>query len=346
MRRLAIVLALLVAWTAFGFGVNRLLASRKSNLATARNAVTPPQESPVFTLPGVIYVSQGGHLYRLHGAAFTDMRLPSADGSWMQPAAAAPGQLLVVARGAEESDVYLVDATTGAVIRQLTHNASPKPAHVELNAWAFWPHLAADGATVVFGYDGPKTGTSYEVHFAVWSGPLGGRLATTRWTDPTLYTGGDVWPVPLPAGGVLYGRYALDARSQIVARIATVAKPGASPVYLTQSADDCGEPALSPDGTELAVICTSDSQTAHLEVIPLVNGAPGTPRILVASCLCASPAWSPDGHDLLFLAPNDPTGHFELWWISGAASAAPAAPKALTRHLDLDATSAPLWISG
>lgn len=344
MRKLAVAVCLLVVWAAFGFGVNRLLESRKSHLATRRVAVVPSRETPAFSLPGTIYVSQAGHLYRFRAGRFTDMGLPAGPGAWSQPSAGTPGSLLVVARADAYSDIYLVDAATGAIQRKLTSNATPKPARVELNAWSFWPHLAADGSTVVFGYDGPKTGTSFEVHLAVWSGPINGRLESRQWTDPTLYTGGDVSPVPLPGGGVLYGKYALNEKSQIVSRVAMVARPGATPTYLTGAADDCGEPALSPDASQLAVVCTADSQSARLEVIPLVNGVPGVPRVMLADCLCASPTWSPDGGSLLYLAPNDPTGHFELWWIDNAASAVPAAPKLVTAHLDLDATSAPAWL--
>ncbi len=170
-----------------------------------------------------------------------------------------------------------------------------------------------------------------------------GKLESRQWTNPTAYTGGDVGVVPLANGGVLYARYALNSKSLIVSRIVTVSKPGADPVYLTAEADDCGEPALSPDGSQLAVVCTSDTQTARLEVIPLVNGVAGIPRALINTCLCASPAWAPDGTSLLYLAPADATGHFQLWWLNHADALNPAAPKQVTTHLDFDATSAPAW---
>lgn len=339
MRRLALVVTLLVAWAAFGFGVNRLLDSRKSNLTATHSTVAPPQETPAFSLPGTIYLSQGGHIYRLSGGSFTDLGLPTAAGAWTQPAIAGQGGLLLVARAAEYSDVYLRDAAGS--LQQLTRNVT-RTNQVQDNAWAYWPHLAPDGKTVILAYDGPKIGT-FEVHLAVWSGTLGAKLESTQWTSPSQYTGGDVTPVPLPGGGVVYASYAITSSEQIVSRIATVARPGAAPVYLTAEADDCNSPAISPDGTQLAVICTSDTQTARLEVIPLVNGVPGPAHVLASSCLCASPSWSPDGSSLLYLAPVDAGGHFQLWWIDRAATATPAAPKAVTNHLDLDATSPPAW---
>ncbi|MEO8899613.1 MAG: hypothetical protein ABI352_04490 [Candidatus Dormibacter sp.] len=340
MRRGALIVTLLVAWAAFGFGINRLLDSRKSTLIQGRLAITPAQETPAFSLPGTIWVSQGGHLYMLRAGLFNDLSLPTTRGSWVQPALAGAGRLLVVARAAEYSDVYLIDAS--GVPHQLTKNANTT-GHVELNAWSYWPHLAADGTTVVFAYDGPKIGT-FEVHLAVWSGALAGKLESTQWTSPTAYTGGDVAPVPLLDGGVLYSSYSINTSEQIVSRIATVASPGASPVFVTAGTDDCGEPAVSPDGSELAVICTSDTQTAKLELIPLVKGVPGPPRVLINACLCASPAWSPDGTSLLYLAPADATGHFQLWWLAHATTT-PASPRVLTTNLDLDATSPPAWSS-
>jgi hypothetical protein len=49
--------------------------------------------------------------------------------------------------------------------------------------------------------------------------------------------------------------------------------------------------AVSRDGTELAVICTSDTQTAKLELHPLTGGVAVPGRALVDACLCASPSW-------------------------------------------------------
>jgi Tol biopolymer transport system component len=341
LRRLTLIVVLLVAWAGFGYGVNRLLDSRKSSLTQQTAALTPPEQTIALNVPGTIWVSQAGHLYRLHSGQFTDMHMPTARGSWIQPSLVPGGKLLVVARADAFSDIYMIDATTGAVLQQLTSNAT-KNGHVELNQWSYWPHLSIDGTSVIFNYDGPKTG-SFEVDFAVWSGPLAGKLESTRWTTPNGYTGGDVAPAPLPGGGVVYASYGLNSAEQIVSRIATVSRPGAAPVYLTSDADDCNAPAVSPDGSELAVICTSDTQSARLEVIPLVKGVPGTPRVLVDGCLCASPAWSPDGSALLYLAPADTTGHFQLWWMTNVKAAAPTAPQLVTNKLDLDATSAPAW---
>ncbi|MDQ6857063.1 MAG: hypothetical protein M3Z57_08320 [Candidatus Dormibacteraeota bacterium] len=146
-----------------------------------------------------------------------------------------------------------------------------------------------------------------------------------------------------PGGGVVFAKYYLNEKSQIVSRLASVARSGAAPVYLTAGADDCGEPAVSPDGSRVAAVCTSDTQTARLVVLPLTRGVVGVAQVLVNSCLCASPAWSADGSGLLYLAPSDATGHFQLWWLNHADSATPSPAKQVTNHLDFDATSAPAW---
>ncbi len=115
-------------------------------------------------------------------------------------------------------------------------------------------------------------------------------------------------------------------------------------MYLTAGADDCGEPAVSPDGTRLAVICTSDTQTAKLEVIPLANGrGRGSARARQLLPVRLTGMVGRMAASLLYLAPADATGHFQLWWLNRADTAAPSPPKQVTNHLDFDATSPPAW---
>jgi len=67
--------------------------------------------------------------------------------------------------------------------------------------------------------------------------------------------------------------------------------------------------------------------------------------VLTQDCLCSAPAWAPDGTGLVYFAPADATGHFQMWWISGAAAAAPKSPKQVTSSDDFDATSPTAWTS-
>src|SRR5207245_6750128 len=139
---------------------------------------------------------------------------------------------------------------------------------------------------------------------------------------------------------------------------------------LTNLADDCSEPALSPDGTQLAMICREGKQTAKLEVASFNGTALGPARVLVEGALFAAPAWSPDGQALAYFAPSGAAGHFELWWLAvpaivtatptptatpassasdgGAASSivvpslpATPVPVQVTQGVDLSATSPP-----
>lgn len=343
MRRLLTIIVLLALMGAFAFGVNRFFALRKAHVAAAS---TPTVSKPAFVLPGTIYVAQQGVMYRLNKGTFTALHLPGS-GTWMQPAIV-PGtnNIVAVLRTAAYSDVYLIDGVRGAVVSQLSHNATSSST-IQLNHWMFWPRVSADGQTLYVSYDAPKSSQSYEIEFAVWAGPLAGNIAAKQWTDPFSYTGGDVSPVPLPAGGLLYSKYEIDG-GNVFTRVAIETRARADPLYLTEATDDCGQPALSPDGTQLAMVCIGGTglQSTRLEVVPLTGNKLGAPRTVVDSCLCSSPQWSPDGKSLVYYAPADATGHFQLWWIDGAAGLTPKPPKPVTQNLDLDATSPAAWAAG
>ncbi|MBV9100156.1 MAG: PD40 domain-containing protein [Candidatus Dormibacteraeota bacterium] len=340
MRRALTIVVLLALMGAFAFGVNRFFALRKAHVAEAS---TPTVSKPAFVLPGTIYVAQQGVMYKLNRGTFTALRLPK-NGTWMQPAIV-PGtnDIVAVMRTAAYSEVFQIDGVAGTVINQLSHNATTSST-IQLNHWMFWPRLSADGQTLYVSYDSPKSIQSYEIEFAVWAGPLSGKIASKQWTDPFSYTGGDVAPVPLPGGALLYSKYEISG-GNVYSRLAIDTRARADPVYLTNDTDDCGQPAVSPDGTQLAMVCTGGTglQSTRLEVAPLTGTTLGTPRTLVDNCLCSSPQWSPDGRSLVYYAPADATGHFQLWWIDGAAGLTPKPPKQVTQNLDLDATSPPAW---
>jgi Tol biopolymer transport system component len=93
------------------------------------------------------------------------------------------------------------------------------------------------------------------------------------------------------------------------------------------------------------MVCTNGTglQSTSLEVASLTGTTLGPPKTLLSNCLCSSPSWAPDGSGLTYLAPADKTGHFQLWWIAGAAGTAPKAPQQVTTGLDFDGTSTPAW---
>jgi hypothetical protein len=343
MARRALVTALLLAlMAAFGFGVNRILAAKRSSVTAHASVAAKPTESrPVFLLPGVLFLAEHGDIYRLAGGRFTDLDLPS-NGTWMQPAII-PGStdILAVLRTAAYSDVYRVSAS-GSVVRQLSHNATT--GRIQLNHWMFWPRVAVDGSTVYVSYDEPKTSASYRVDFAIWQGSLGGRLATRQQTVPFDYTGGDVSPLPLANGDILYSKYEVSGIN-VFSRLALQTHALFQPVYLTAQSTDCSNPALSPDGTQVAMVCAGGTglQNTRLEIATLHGATLSPPRVLVDNCLCAAPTWAPDGSGLVYYAPADSTGHFQLWWLAGAATPAPKTPRLVTTDLDFDALSPPAW---
>jgi len=201
----------------------------------------------------------------------------------------------------------------------------------------------------------------------------GSQSQARRRTDPYWYTGGDTSPLPLAGTGLLFVQHSIDPSTEVHSQIKLQTRPGDFVgKALTNLADDCSQPALSPDGTQLAMICTGGKQTARLEVAAFNGTSLGPPRTLLEGGLFASPAWSPDGQALAYFAPSGAAGHFELWWLAVPVAATPSptptatpAPSAssgggassivvpslpatpvpvqVTQGVDLSATSPPAW---
>jgi Tol biopolymer transport system component len=272
-----------------------------------------------------------------------------------------------VSRGAHFSDLYLLDLD-GHVVNRLTKNDSR---YIELNHWAFYPRISPDGANLVYSYDSPKLTKNVEegVDLSVWSMPLNGaQYQARRWTDPYWFSGGDVSPVPLASGGLLFVRHSIDPSTVVHPQIYYQARALALAKPLTSDTEDCSEPALSPDGTQLAMICSRGKQTTALEIAAFNGTALGPVRVLIEGGLYGSPVWSPDGKALAYFAPAGLTGHFQLWYLPLAVAATPSAtastspsasaqaspsivappqaapmPVQVTEGVDLSATSPPAW---
>jgi len=350
MKRTLVIIALMVASCA---AANRTLAVLQTHTDTGSLVDTT---SPQVILPGTIFVSQEGAIYAIHDRSVGRLALPSG-GAWIQPRPLPDGSLLVVRRFDEYSDLYRVSAS-GKVLNRLTNDGqSSTNGTLQLDHWILWAGVGPDGATVYFATDSPKPAPrqSYEVDFSLWSAPLSGSIAVgddgvaggTRWSVPDAYTGGDIEPVPLPDGDLLYASYANSGKGQVQSVLGLQTAPMSRMVSLTSPAQDCGSPAVAADGVTVAMVCSNGGQMADLEVATLEGSTLSAPRVLVANCLCNSPSWSPTGANLLYMDASDVDGNFGLWSIAGATNLHPGSPRRVTdASVDLDATSAAAWVSG
>jgi Tol biopolymer transport system component len=316
------VIALVVAMLLTGIGTFAYLGSHQSVIRRPAKAPTqalPPP--PAYLLTGTMFLAQGGALYSLSSGQFKQLTAP---GGWMQPMILPTGASLVaVKREAAYADVYQL-ATDGSVLAKLTNNVAPSRfSDIGANHWSFYPTLSPDGQTVFMSYDSAKAG-EYEVDLGIWQMPLGGTRSQWRsWTTPNSYTGGDVQPVPLASGGLLYVKYDLDDVGQKTSQIWYKPQRLGRETALTAPADNCSEPAVSPDGKTLAMICTGKQQYSHLVLADFNGSGIGPPRTVVSDRLVAQPAWAPDGSGIAYLAPTLPDQPFQLWWLPKAGYLVP-----------------------
>jgi hypothetical protein len=312
--RIAAILVMATFWIATGIVTYLFLGSHRTVASQAKKpSDTNSRQGPIRDLLGTLYLVQDGTLYRLQHGVFTAvLNAPGGASRWTQPTFNPSGDsLVVVRRDYESSDLYLIDQT-GHVQAQLTHNASRI---VQANHWAFYPRFSSDGRSLFFSYDRKDFGNDYNVVLSVYSMPTGGNFnQAKKWTAPVSYTGGDIQPVPLQSGGVIYTKYTFDTQaSKILSQIYLTPRAGALGKALTAVQDDCSQPALSPDGQRLAMICTGGKQFANLEVAHFDGSTLTATQVVVSGQLAAQPTWSPDGASLCYLAPVGLSGHFQLW---------------------------------
>jgi hypothetical protein len=356
------------------------IGSRQSKaVAPVQKPIAATPRAQPLSLPGTIYIAQSGALYSFSAGRFHQL---TAEAGWTQPALSPDGNTLVaVKRSALYSDVYQL-TRYGGVISQLTSNIAPPRGRWDTgaNAWSFYPRLSADQRTLWMSYDGPKLAGNgyYDVDMSVWAIPVGGTIRQGRsWTNPNNYTGGDMQPLPLPSGGALYTKYSYDIDGDRVGQLWYTSRAGSAGKALTTTAADCAEPAISPDGRFIAMICTYKKQISYLTVASWTGSSLGTLTTLISDQLVAQPVWAPDGSGIAYLAPGAPAAPFQLWFLpknaynppapspiptptptpggphngplpSPRPSAAPVAPVVrpiqLTTNLGFDATSPIAWL--
>ena len=299
-----------------------LAAPEKPTAATPR-----PQ---AFSLPGTLYLAQSGALYTLSAGRFHQI---TPEAGWGQPSISPDGTILAVKYGSYWSDVYVLNRF-GTVMRQVTSNQSRFGMRdPSLNHWSFYPRVGYDGATLWMTYDGLKCDGCYDVSPAVYSMPLGGTIRQGRaWTDGGNYSGGDQQPVPMPQGGVIYTKfdfassYDYNLDDKLVGMLWYTTRANSVGRMLTSPGEDCREPALSPDGKQIAMICTYEKQVSYLTIASWNGSSLGARRTIISDQLVAQPTWAPDGSGIAYFAPGVAAGQFQLWFLPKAAYAPPPAP--------------------
>lgn len=335
-----LVIVVLVLAAGFGLGVYHGLGLLRNTAALQGTVTDPTQATALVDLPGTIVVAQSGNLYSLRNGHFTRI----GTGGWTEPAVTPDHQhLIAVHRTQDFSDLYEL-STAGAVQRQLTNNASSQ---VELNHWSLYPNVSPDGTEVYYSYDHKYFAGSYLVDLSVYRQPLNGSQRQAQaWSTPNEGTGGDLQPLALASGGLIYSKAEIDnATDQVFSQIWYQRGQRTRGAPLSPAGQRCQQPALSPNGTQVAMICSAvGSSVAQLEVAPLDLGQVtlGAPTVL-ATGLPAAPAWSPDGKGLVYFAPQGgQTGQFQLSYVQIPTKGAPA-PRAVTVGDAFDSTAAPAW---
>ena len=333
--RWLVTAALAVAMLAFGMGVHHAAGM----LRAKGDAVERPTDVTARALPGTVYLVQGGAIYRFHSGRFSQI---TSDDGWAQVAVNPDGsELAAVERHEDYSDIYLL-STSGRVMARLTDNGPGRLP--ENDHWAFYPRFSPDGSTLYYAYDLKDPYSSYEVDLAIYASPADpSSSASVRWSQPNPYTGGDVDPQPLRSGGIVFARYSIDTSFQVISQLWLQASARSQGAALTDARAGCGSPAVSPDGTHVAMVCTHGSgQSAELDVAAFdaSSGDLGAMTPLAAGQMIASPAFSPDGKTIAYLAPATPGDAFQLWTVDAAPG---SAPREITTRLGIDSTSAPAW---
>ena len=326
---LAVALAIVMfvgATTTFMY----LGARHSRTLAPPEKPTAASPRPQAFYLPGTLFLAQSGALYKLSAGRFHQL---TPEVGWAQPSPLPNGTGIVAVKyGSYWSDVYILNVY-GTVAAQLTSNQSRYGmGDPSLNHWSFYPRVSADGGTLWMTYDGLKCDGCYDVSPAIYSMPLGGSIRQARaWTDGGYYTGGDQQPIPA-SGGVIYTKYdfasSYDYRldSKLVGMLWFTNRPNAVGRMLTSPGEDCRSPALSPDGTEIAMICTYEKQVSYLTIASWDGSNLGPRRNIVTDQLVAQPTWAPDGSGIAFFAPGVAAGPFQLWFLPKAAYEPPPAP--------------------
>jgi Tol biopolymer transport system component len=369
-----ILAAVLAALMVVSGGTAYLYLDRhQSKIAAPAQKPTVSAARPqALVLPGTLYLSQSGAIYSLSTGRFHQL---TPEAGWSQPAATPDGNsLIVVKNDGYYSDVYTMNRY-GTATRQVTSNkARIGMQDPSSNHWSFYPRLSPDGQTLWMTYDGNKCQGCLVIMFDIWAMPFNGSIRQARlWTTSNLGTGGDVQPIPVPQGGVIYTKYDYDNQGRLAGQLWYTNRAGSYGKPLTDISEDCRTPSLSPDGTQLAMICTYVKQVSYLTIATWNGSVLGPRKNVITDQMVAQPTWAPDSSGIAYLAPAAPDAPFQLWWLpkeaytppppsppptptpggphngplpspSPAPAAPPVKPIQVTTNNGFDATSTMAWL--
>jgi hypothetical protein len=299
-----------------GIGSYMYLGSRQTNLAAAPKEPTATLPSPgAFNLTGTLFLTQDGAIYSLSAGRFHPL---TGAAGWTQLATYPGGNFMAVKRSTLFSDVYAL-SRLGRVLKKLTNNTVPASNRdPSARHWSFYPRISANQKTLFMSYDEPKFG--FDVPLSIWAVPLGGSIRQGRlWTISNDYTGGDIQPLPLASGALVYTKYSYGPDQKLVGQIWLTTKAGSVGTALTRPDEDCMQPSLSPNGRTMAMICTHESQLSYLVIAPFNGSTLGARRNLITNQLVAQPTWAPDSSGIAYLSPAVLGQGFQLWWLPKAA---------------------------
>jgi len=299
-----------------------VLDGRQSKVAVPPAKPTAATPRPqAFVLPGTLYLAQSGALYSLSAGRFHQL---TAEAGWSQPAATPDGNNLVaVKNGGYFSDVYQLNRY-GTPTRQLTSNAGRFGMRdPSSNHWSFYPRLSPDGGTLWMTYDGGKCTGCLLITFDIWAMPVNAGMRQARaWTNTGLVPGGDVQPIPVQ-GGIIYTKYDYDDQGRPTGQLWYANRPNSLGRALTAQSEDCRSPSISPDGREVAMICTYVKQVSYLTIASWNGSSLGPRQTVISDQMVAQPTWAPDGSGIAYLAPAEAAGPFQLWFLPKDAYAPP-----------------------
>jgi hypothetical protein len=325
--RLLLAVGLAVLMVISGISSYVYLGSRQSKLTAAPQvptSTTPNRQA--FGLSGTLYLTQSGAIYSLSGGLFHQLTPPTG---WTQLAPYPGGNLLAVKRSLLYSDIYVLSRVGGVLRRVTNNNAAASNPDPGARHWSFYPRLSPNQKTLYMSYDKPKFG--FDVPMSIWAMPLGGTIAQGKlWTTSNDYTGGDIQPLPLASGALIYTKYLVGPDLKLVGQIWLTPSAGAAGRALTTPAEDCMQPALSPNGRMMAMICIHEAQVSYLTLATFNGSTLGPRKTLISNQLVAQPTWAPDGSGIAYLAPAVLGTGFQLWWLPQAAYTPPTPPTSPT----------------